>query len=89
MKIGLFLLVLYGIDFATDPAFGCSAWTQEWGNTLSISQPSDPSGHPRLDSPRVFEPCQQSHTQPLMLYSQSPHSHSGADLVYSFLTIRC
>jgi len=90
MKFGLFLLVLYGIDFTVDPCFGRCAWTQEWGNTLAISERSEPQQHPQiLDTARPFETSLPAHTHPVVLSPVATVGHYGAGLVYALLAIRC
>jgi hypothetical protein len=90
MRAGLFLLMLYGIDFAVDSSFGSSAWAQEWGNTLSISQPSAAPHHFKvLDSADTLGDCLRCTVQPALPLPTATPSHHGADLVYAFLTIRC
>jgi hypothetical protein len=89
MKLGLFLLVLYGVDFAVDSSFGNCAWAQEWGNTLSISEASQAPQHPQLlDSPSPSSKPSQIHDY-VPFSPASPPRHYGAELVYSIQTIRC
>ncbi len=88
MKLGLFLLLLYGIDFAVDPSFGTCTWTQQWGNTLSISECSETPQHPQLvaSPPPSLEP---SHGHFVVSSQATPPRHYGAELIYSIQPIRC
>jgi hypothetical protein len=90
MRVVLFLLLLYGIDWYFDATFGQSAWSQRWGNTLSVSQ--RPANPPKVLIVHCGVAALQempSQFRVILTPALTPPLHSGTALVYSILVIRC
>jgi hypothetical protein len=88
----LFMLVLLVVDFAEDPKFGQSLFTQQLGSSITIHEPDAPHTvlaevvHPAIPAVRLL--ALTPHFTPLTaeLVPAGPSSYS---LIYTLLTIRC